>query len=208
MRLSRILLATALLAGAQALTSGCILFPKLEDRVVELATNGSVAAPFHATGVINSFSQSKSIDLKDSLDVAKLLDDAGIDVANVESIKLAAVSYRITQADPTSGRKIQHGHVSFQRSGGPAVDLASEFEANADAVTGELTPTLNAPGVAEVNGMLADLLAQLKGGPVANTAFTYALSGNSVPSDVNTDFVFEFRITVSIVGTVKTKVIN
>jgi len=73
-------------------------------------------------------------------------------------------------------------------------------------VTGWLTPTLDPAGVAELNGLLADILAELQGGSLANEVIAYHVDGTATPG--NTDFQYQLRLTISIVGTVKVKTLE
>jgi len=208
MRARKVLSLAALALTAQVMASGCLLFPELKDKIVELATSGAVTADFHAQGVINTYTEIKTIDIRDSVDIAQVLNNAGVDVADVTKITVGGVAYRVTVADPTAGRQIQNGSITVQRQGGLAADLVTNFTANADAVTGWITPTLDPAGVTELNNLLADILTELKGGAAANEVITYTVSGNSVPADVSSDFQYQLRLTISVVGTVKVKTLE
>jgi hypothetical protein len=203
MRNHRFLATTTLALLALTAGTGCMLFPQLKDKVVDLVTSGSVTAGFQARGSTDVYSETKTIDIRDSLDVAQVLDDAGIDVADVKSITLGGVSYRITKAQ--AGRTITDGTITVQRSGGAEADLVGSFTADAGAVTGWITPTLTAAGVTQLNDLLADVLAELQGGAPANEVITYSVSGTSNPTGTDTDFDYQLRLTISIVGKVKTK---
>jgi hypothetical protein len=208
MRARKVLSLAAFALTAQVMASGCLLFPELKDKIVELATSGTVTADFHAQGIINTYTEIKTIDIRDSVDIAQVLTDAGIDVADVKKITVGGVAYRITAADPTTGRQIQNGSITVQRQGGLAADLVTNFTANADATTGWITPTLDPAGVTELNNLLADILTELQGGAAANEVITYTVSGNSVPADVSSDFRYQLRLTISVVGTVKVKTLE
>jgi hypothetical protein len=203
MRINRIWIAAALVLLALTSGTGCLLFPQLEDKVVDLVTSGSVAADFQARGELNTHNQTKTIAIRDSIDIRKVLDDAGIELEKVKSITLGGVSYCITKAEP--GRSITNGTITVQREGGSAAVLVSGFAADAGALTGWITPTLDPAGVTELNNLLADILDELQGGGLANEVITYHVSGASVPADVETNFDYQLRITISIVGTVETK---
>ncbi len=208
MRARKVLSLAALALTAQVMASGCLLFPELKDKIVELATTGTVTADFHAQGIVNTYTEIKTINIRDSVDIAKVLTDAGIDVADVKKITVGGVAYRITVADPTTGRQITNGSITVQRQGGLAADLVTNLTANADAVTGWITPTLDPAGVTELNNLLADILTELQGGAAANEVITYTVSGNSVPVDVSSDFKYQLRLTISVVGTVKVKTLE
>lgn len=206
MRVKKLMMLAAVGLAAQTLASGCLVFPELKDRVVELATSGSVTADFHAQGSSNAYLEVKTIDIRDSIDVAQALSDAGIDVSDVKSINLGGVAYRITVPDPDPSKQVSSGTVTVQRAGGTAADLITGLTAHAGAATGWLTPTLDPAGVSELNSLLADILAELKGGAPANETITYQVSGTA--SAGPTDFHYQLRLTLNIVGTVKVKIIE
>ncbi len=203
MRTHRIWIPAALLLLAQTFGAGCLLAPQLKDKAVDLVTSGEVVTTFVALGTINTFDATQTITIRNEFDVAKALDDAGIDVSDVKSITLSGVSYRITKAQ--AGRTISDGQVTVRWAGGATQPLISTFEADAGAVTGWITPTLNPLGVTVVNQMLAAIVTELHGGAPAADELTYGVSGTSNPLDTNSDFEYQFRLTISIVGTVKTK---
>lgn len=191
------------------LGSGCPVIPQIKDRIVELAVGGSTIAEFVASGVINTYDDTKTVDLHDGLDLAQIIDDAGVDVSDVESVKLSGVSDRVTVPDPNPGRTIANGTVTIQRAGGAVTPLVTGFNVNVNSVTSFQTATLDPAGVAVLNALLADLLAEVKTGtPASNTMVTYHVSGQSQPTGVETNFTWELKVDVSILGTVKVKVLD
>jgi len=196
----------ALVTALAVMNGGCLLIPQLKDRVVELAVTGATVVEFHASGLINTFDEVKTIDLRDSVDLAGILDDAGIDVSNVTNISLSGVAYRISVADLEPSREIVNGTVTVTRGGGTEQTLVTAFNAAAGSVTDFTTATLNAAGVTQLNNLLDEWLAELQGGAPANTVFSYHVSGDSSPSAVNTDFYWQIKITISITGTVEVSV--
>ncbi len=207
MRIRRVLVLAAIGLVAQLLASGCLLFPELKDKVVELATSGSVITDFHAEGSNPSFTQDTTIDIHDSIDIAKVLSDAGIDASNVKSMTLGGVAYRVTVADPDPSKQITNGNVTVTRAGGVAANLITGFNAHVGAVTGWQTPTLDPAGVTQLNNLLADILGELQGGSAANEQITYHVDGGISPA-ANTSFQYQLRLTLSIVGTVKVKTLG
>jgi hypothetical protein len=206
MRTRRILTLAGMALAVQMLASGCLLFPQLEDKVVELATSGTVTADFHAQGSVNAFTETKTIVIRDSIDNAQVLDDAGIDVSDVKTITLAGVAYRVTVADPDPTKQVTSGDVSFDR-GGVNHPLITNFSGSAGATTGWITATLDPNGVADLNTLLAEMLTELQqGSPAADDAITYHVNG--LASSGNTDFWWQIRLTLSIVGTVKVKTLS
>ncbi len=196
------------LAVASLLATGCILIPEIEEKIVELAVGGSATVGFESLGDLNTLDGTQTIDIGNTVDVAKILDDAGIDVSNVKDIALSGVSCRVTQTDPTPNRRIENGTVTIQRTSGPVTTLVSDFDLDVNSATSWQTATLEPAGVAVVNALLDDLLAELKGGPDADTQITYHVIGQSLPGDVPTDFKWELKVDVSILGTVEVDVVE
>jgi len=200
--------------------NGCILIPKIEDRVVELAVGHSVVIPFQARGTINFEDDAKVVDLDSDFDLKSVLDDAGIDASDVKDVKLASVAYRVTK--PQSGRTITGGQVEFQTSssapgslptGAPPTagftPLVTSFSADAGSATDYVAVPLAPAGVTALNTMLGQFLSDVKNGGSTHPRYlTYHVYGASNPSGSNTDFDWEFRLELSIVGTFKTKVVN
>lgn len=208
MNRTRTTLLTAALALVAMTSTSCLIIPEIEDRVVELAVSGSATTEWTSSGTLNNHDDLTTLDIRDFVDIAQSLEDAGVDIENVQRIALAGVSYRTTQPDPTAGRQIVNGQVTFQRSGGSEVPLVTSFTEDVNSVTTFKTATLSPTGVAQINALLEELLAELQGGPPANTVFTYHVTGQSVPGNVGTDFKWELRLDLNMVGTVSVEVPN
>ena len=189
----------ALLAG-----TGCLVVPSIKDKVVDLVTGSELVAPFTTFGSTDVFTQTETVDLRSVLDIAATLDEAGIDVSDVKSITVSGVSYRITRAE--AGRTITSGEVLVGVGGAaPSDTLIADFSGSAAAVTGWIYPRLGTAGVTELNDLLAGIVHELKTGTPVDQRVSYTVHGISTPVGVNTDFDYEIRLTLSIVGSVKTK---
>jgi hypothetical protein len=197
-----VLVLAAVVAGA-----GCILVPEIKDKVVELALSGSTTVEFASVGEKNTHDETGTVDIRDDLDLQGLLQDAGVDVSDVKDVKFAGVAYRVIQPDPDPDREIQDGTVTIRRGGGAETPLVTNLNVKVNGATSWQTATLDPAGVAIVNDLLADVLAEAKGGmPAADTQITYHVTGDSAPADVETNFKWELRLSVSIVGKVKVSV--
>jgi len=210
MRSSRLMqIAALLVVTLVASGSSCPTIPTIKDRNVDLVVGQSGTFEFTATGTTNTFTSGDvALDLHNYINIPQVLSDANIDVSEVKSITLAGVAYRVSVADPTAGRTITAGKVQVKVHTNPMVDLISSFTGAADKTTDWITPTLNTAGVDQLNAMLAAMLTELQGGPAAAEDLTYNVSGTSTPTDVNTNFKYQLRLTLSIVGTVKAKVLT
>jgi hypothetical protein len=206
MRINRIWLPVVLLLASQTL-GGCVLFPELKDKIVDLVTGTSVKVSFPVNGLIDVYNDSKTINIRDSVDIGKVINDAGINISDVKSITVSGVAYRITQADTDPSRQI-NGAVQVAASGGPLTNLIDNFNAACGKKTGWNKVTLDPAGVTQLNHLCAAILAELQGGPAADEHLGYSVAGTSTPIGVNSDFAYEIRLTINIVGKVKVKTLQ
>ena len=207
MKVHRLLPFAVIALAALSLGSGCPTIPKVEDRIVELALGASTTQEFVASGEVNALDDTKAYDLS-TLDLAGILDDAGIDPSDVEDVKFSGAQYRVTQPDPTPDRQIQNGTVTVQRGAGPVQSLVSDFSVSVNGATSWQTVTVEQPGADLINAVLADLLAEIKTGvPLTNPVVSVHVSGTSSPS-APTDFKYEIKLNITVVGTLKTKVLD
>lgn len=192
--------------------SGCILIPEIEERIVELAVGHSIVVPFTSFGETNTHDDTETINVALDVSLDEILAENGLDASNVKDVKLAGVAYRVTQGE--TGRTITGGTVEFRRhpTSTPAntfLPLVTSFSADAGVPTDWITVPLNATGVTDINVLLAALLTEAKGGAAAaNTWVTYHVNGVSNPTSDPTDFKWEIRLSLTIVGTFKTDIVN
>jgi hypothetical protein len=187
------------------LNGGCILIPEIKDRIVELALTGDTVVEFHATGSSGVIDELKTINLRDSVDLVKILDDAGVDVNDVTNIALSGVAYRVSVADANPSKQIAGGSVTIARGGGSAQPLVTSFTAGAGAVSNFTTAPLDAAGVTIINALLTDWLTEVQGGAPAVTTITYHATGTTTPAP-STDFYWQLKITLAVTGKVKVSV--
>ena len=214
MRMHSYLKTLALALPLAVLATGCILIPEIEDRIVELAVGHSIVVPFVSSGETNTHNKTSTINVALDVSLDQILADNGIDATAVKDVKLAGVSYRVTTAE--AGRSITGGTVEFVRHatstppGSPVyIPLVTSFGASAASTTGWITVPLASAGVTGVNALLTELLNEAKGlGPATNTWVTYHVSGVSLPLLTPTNFKWEFKLDLTIVGTFKTKIVN
>ena len=211
MRLHRLFPIAVIALAGLSLGSGCPTVPKIEDRVVELALGASTTLELPAAGIINVYNQtSPPENLATDINLNQILSDGGINVSDVKAIKLAGISYRVTVPDPSTGRSIDNATVSAQRAGDPsATPLITGFSQSVSAASTWQTAPLSAAGVTLVNQLLDDILVSAKNGtPLANPTLTYHVLGTSNPQGQTTNFTWQIRLDLSILGTVKVKVLN
>jgi hypothetical protein len=209
MRIQRLLPIALIAVAGLTLGSGCPTVPKIEDRVVELALGATTTLSIPAAGILNTYDDIGVENLVTDIDLNQILDDAGVDASDLKDIKLAGISYRVTVPDPNTGRTINNATVTARRGAGAEVALITNFNQNVDAVSGWTTAPLSAAGVTLINGLLTDIMTVAKsGGSVANPVITYHVVGVSNPQGVTTNFTWELRLDLTIVGSIKVKVLN
>jgi hypothetical protein len=171
-----------------------------EDKVIFIAVGLDTTAGFIASGVTNEIDDTKTIDVRDDLDLANNLDENDIDPEDISVIKVSRIYYRVTV--PEAGRAIVSGDVTISRDGvtGP-LPLVSGFSGDASQVTDwiEITDLLQAPAVNELNDFMQEMLNELKGGaPVTTTQWTYNVTGTSTPVEDPTNFEWELKVSFAV----------
>ncbi|MCA9757319.1 MAG: hypothetical protein KDA27_16055 [Candidatus Eisenbacteria bacterium] len=187
--------------------SGCPLIPSIEEKTVELAVGSSLTLEFHAEGTENVLGGTDSFELDDEIDLAQVVEDAGVDISDVHDIAFVGLAYRVTNPDPNPNRRIEQVDISIARNGGANLEIVSGFEDGAgsayDFRTLDLSGADADAAVDMINGMLDDLLLEAQGGtPQAPLAGSSTWSGVSSPTGENTNFDWEIRLDISIVGEV------
>lgn len=209
MRTTRIRLLGVLLVAASIAGNGCILIPEIKDRIVQLAAGGTTTALFDAAGMLNTFDKTSSVDIGAEVDLAKILDDAGIDVADVKGIKVSGISYRVSRLDPDATREIQGGTVTVQRPGVTVSDVPviTSFNETVNTVVNFKTAPVDPAGIALINGLLTDMLTSVQSGTaLVNPVLTYHINGVSSPTGVTSNFEWQIKVNVSILGEVSVSV--
>jgi len=200
--------------------NGCILVPEIEKRVVELAIGHSVVVPFVASGTTNFTDEAKTIDVTGKVDLKTIFSDNDLSADKVTAVKLAGVAYRVTRAQAL--RTITGGTVEILRGSNPSpptptgapptsgyTPLVTAFNASAAATTDWITVPLDGAGVTAIDLLLGALLAEAKGGAVVtNKYLSYRVYGVSAPTGVGTDFTWEFKLSLTIVGSFETDIVN
>lgn len=188
----------------------CPSIPTVEEKIVELVMGASLTAVFEARGIENVFGELQTVDLVEGIDLREILDNAGIDVNDVMGISLYGVSYRVVKPDPTASRAIQNGQVMVGRGTTANIILVQNFnESPVNDVVDWKPAELHEDGVALINELLDEYLNAVRTGATLPAQKLSCLpSGQSTPSDVNTDFDWELRIDINVVGRIKVKVLG
>lgn len=199
----------ALVLALGVMNGGCILIPEIKDRIVELAVGGTTVVEFVSSGTVNNHDETNTINVLDGFNLGQILADAGIETSELIDIALSGVDYRVTIPDPQAGRQIANGNVTINRDGSGELTLISGFNASAGAATGWLPVPLDPGGaaVADINTMLNEIQTALPANPPVNrTTITYHVTGQSLPANIGTNFTWEMKIKITIIGRVQVSV--
>ena len=217
MRRNALLSLLALVLTALTVQGGCVIIPEVKSKFVELVASGTVCDTLEAAGVLNTHDDVDDVDLG-SLNIPALLDDAGIDVGDVDSIAVFGITYKTTRPDPDPAREIVNGQVTVKRGSGtgPAfvpttaeVVVISSFDQVVNAATTDQTAPVSAAGIALLNDLLQDLLDEAKGqGVVLDRVIRYHVTGTSNPQGVESDFAWRICVKVNIKGEVEVDVVE
>ncbi len=172
-----------------------------EDRNVQVVVTADLTAQFTATGALNDFTGSNTVNVNGQLDIQQILDDNNLD--SIDELTVQSVFYRVITPDANPTRTIT-GTISVQRGANPdqgLVSLTSVLISDPAIVNWTAVPLLPG-GVTEVNAALAQVVANTP------TTLTVITSGTSTPTEVPTSFVWEVKIRVNVVGTAKVTVIE
>ncbi len=218
MRKNALLSLLALVLTALTVQGGCVIIPEVKTKLVELVASGTACDTLDAIGVINNFDETDVIDVKAGLDIPSVLDEAGIDANDVDSIAVYGITYKTTQPDPNDQREIVNGQVTAQRgrlvgstftATGPEVVVISSFDQVVNDATTDQTAPVSAQGVQMLNGLLQALLDEAKGqGFVDDSAIQYHVTGMSNPQDVQSNFKWRICVKVNIKGKVEVDVVE
>ena len=86
-----------LVLGLVVMGAKCPSVPTTEEVPVVIVTSNYIEFHFQARGIINYHDDTQEIDVED---IRQDLDDAGIDVQNINSIKVESITYGTAKAAP------------------------------------------------------------------------------------------------------------
>lgn len=217
MRRNALLSLLALVLTALTVQGGCVIIPEVKSKLVELVASGTVCDTLDAIGIINNHDDEDFVDFGD-LDIQGLLEDAGIDVNDVDSVAVYGITYKTTQPDPNDAREIVDGQVTVQRGSGTGAGFApttgevvviTNFDQVVNAATTDQTAPVSAAGIALLNDLLQDLLDEAKGlGVVTDRVIRYHVTGISNPQGVETNFRWRICVKVNIKGEAEVDVVE
>ncbi|MBD3336804.1 MAG: hypothetical protein GF355_14930 [Candidatus Eisenbacteria bacterium] len=191
-----VLIGLALILGG----SQCPTIPGTEDVTVTIVTEEFIELLFEARGSLNVDSGEEMIDIDE---LREELEDAGVDISTIDTIRVAQVLYGVTAYNegPTD-RRIVDGYVDIRRlPSGPSATLVSDLDVDVYPLLGELVPAPIEPGGIDfVNDLLLDILDALKNDTGGQFFVQGSAGGVSEPTGRETNFDWRVRIYFHIPG--------
>ncbi|GJM44584.1 MAG: hypothetical protein DHS20C21_14260 [Gemmatimonadota bacterium] len=166
-----------------------------KDKLIALIIDADLIGVFQASGELNVHSDTDTINLRDELNLDQVVADQGVDVHAIDpdALKVKRIFYKIVT--PEAGRSITNGQVSLD-----GISLATGLTVSAATATDwiDITTRLSAGGVIYVNSFLKAVVLDLQNGTSnAPPTVTYSVSGNSLPADDPTDFVWSVKLEIT-----------
>jgi hypothetical protein len=165
------------------------------DRIVDVVVTVDITASFHAQGTLNNFSGMTTVSVEDQIDIDQILEDN--DLESIDTLTVQSAFLMTTVKDPTASRTVS-GSIDVQELGAPATLVEFQSAAVNDPIWEDWNPVaLQSGGVAVLNGALARVVAGLP------ATLTFTVGGTSAPTDVDTDFWWDAKLRLNVVGTRK-----
>jgi hypothetical protein len=178
----------------------------LEDRCVDLVVGANVTAPFEARGSGNVYSDVVVVDLVNNADIQQVLEDNGFDDMVVAYLESAF--YRVTKQDAGASDRTVSGAVTVD---GRDLILYQSVAVNDPALANWVPVELQAAGVDYINGLLLTYFTDIfiNGNPdPPHPVVTFECGGTSDPQEVPTNFDWEARVKLTLVGKTCLQVID
>lgn len=183
------------LQGAQ-----CPSIPSTKQVKMTIVAQNYIEFTFLAQGDLNYHAGSETIDIED---LRQDLDDAGVELADVDSVLISQVLYGVTAYRETeTDREIVDGTVTLSRTDeSTSATIFQSVDQPVYPLLGELVPAPLAPGgVDYINDLLADVLNAIKYGGPSEFVVSADASGTSEPQGRETDFDWRVRIYYQVIG--------
>jgi hypothetical protein len=190
-----------LLQGAK-----CPSIPDTKTMKVTAVVQDYIEFAFQAQGSLNYHSGDETIDIEA---LRQDLEDAGIEMADVDTVLVSQVLYGVTEyREEETDREIVDGTVTLSRTDeSTSATIIDNVDQAVYPLLGELVPAPLAPGATEyINDLLADVLQALKYGGPSEFVVSADASGISEPLGRYTDFEWRVRIYFQAMGKAEVEV--
>jgi len=181
----------------------CPGIPEMEDVSVTAVAEEYVDLEFEARGSINAESDVVTIDIDD---LREELEDNDIDVGTIDTVVVHSILYGVTAYNEAeTDRSIVNGRLELTRlDTDESAVLFDDVDVAVHPLLGELVaPPLAPGGVGFLNELMGDVLEALHTGTPSEFAVTGAVSGQSEPTERETNFDWRVRIYYQVAGEVE-----
>ena len=173
-----------------------------EDRTIQVAANAEVTVTYPARDAIGSFEGSWLVNLATEADIGEILKDNGFEGRVVAYIEGAFV--RVTRRDDVAAERTVTGTVAVAENGGAEFPLITDQSfVVEDPSEAEWRPVpLEEPGVSLIHDALEEYLTDIYEGQPEPTepVLRFHVSGALEPQGVASDFDWEVRMVVVLIG--------
>jgi hypothetical protein len=178
----------------------CPSIPSTKQVKMTIVAQNYIEFTFLAQGDLNYHAGNETIDIED---LRQDLDDAGVELADVDSVVISQVLYGVTAYRETeTDREIVDGTVTLSRTDeSTSATIFESVDQPVYPLLGELVPAPLAPGgVDYINALLTDVLQALKYGGPSEFVVSADASGTSEPQGRETDFDWRVRVYYQVIG--------
>ncbi len=181
-----------------------------KDRDVQVTVGAEVVATFEARGVTNAFDGERQVNVETDADIQQILDDNDFEGQVIAYIESAFV--RVIRQDSNTSERTVTGSVTVRRQGDVAEQpliTGQSAEINDPALAEWAPVPLEASGVNLINEALQEyLLGIFQGGSPAPPLLVFHASGVSEPQGVESDFDWQVKVVMTLVGTKEITIIE
>ena len=179
--------------------------------MIEIVVGAEVGAEFQARGSINTFNDEAVLNVATDADLRQILDDNGFEGLVVAQIEAAFV--RVTKQDDNAADRTVTGTVTVRRTGTVVESalITNVTEPINDASLADWQPVpLETAGVSLINQAMAEYLLDLYNNVAVprEPNLTFTISGTSSPQGVTTNFDWEVKVKMNLVGSKSITVIE
>ena len=183
-------------AGLVVLCLGLTGQTCLEEKGVDIVVGANVIAAFEARGSENVYSDETVVNLTDEADIERILEDNGFDDKVLGRIESAF--YRVVKQDQGASDRTVSGEITVD---GNTLIAYQSVWVN-DPTLADWTPApLTQAGVDYINQRLEQYFTDIfLGNPLTDPVVTFRIEGTSTPATVATNFDWEVRVKLTLVG--------
>ncbi|MBD3161387.1 MAG: hypothetical protein GF346_04205 [Candidatus Eisenbacteria bacterium] len=168
----------------------------LEEKGIDVVVGANVTALFEARGSENVYNDQTVVNLTEDADIQQILEDNGFDEKVVGRIESAF--YRVVKQDAGAPDRTVSGEITVD--GNTLIEYQSVWVNDPELADWTAAP-LTQEGVDYINQILETYFTDIFLGNVpTDPVVTFSISGTSTPTNVETNFDWEIRVKLTLVG--------